>query len=67
MDVLLIMLVAYLLVGLGVAIGRWDFDSGAQEEAMGVTFLLALAIAVVWPWLKWREARESSSLLNRYD
>lgn len=61
------MLIAYLLVGLGLAIGRWDFDSGAQEEAMRVTFLLALAIAIVWPWLVWREARDASSLRDRYD
>jgi hypothetical protein len=67
LDFFLIMLIAYLLVGLGVAIGRWDFDSGVQEEAMAVTLLLALAIAIVWPWLVWREAREASSLLNGYD
>ena len=67
LDILLMILVAYLLIGLGIAIGRWDFDSGVHEEAMGVTFLLALAIAVVWPWLIWREARETSSLHDRYD
>jgi hypothetical protein len=67
LDILLMMLVAYLLVGLGVAIGRWDFDSGVQEEAIGVTFLLALAIAIVWPWLVWREARETSFMRDRYD
>jgi hypothetical protein len=61
------MLIAYLLVGLGVAIGRWDFDSGVQDEATGVSFLVALAIAVVWPWLIWREARDANSLRDRYD
>ena len=67
LDILLMMLVAYLLVGVGIAIGRWDFASGVHDEAIGVTFLLALAIAVVWPWLIWREAREPRSLHDRYD
>ena len=61
------MLIAYLLVGVGIAIGRWDFDSGVHEEAMGVTFALALAIAVVWPWLIWREARETNLIHDRDD
>jgi hypothetical protein len=64
---LLMMLVAYLLVGLGIGIGRWDFESGVQGEAITVAFLLALAIAVVWPWLIWGEAREANSLHDRYD
>ena len=67
MDILLMTLVAYLLVGLGIAIGRWDFDSGVQEEAMGVTVLLVLVIAIVWPWLVWREARETRLMHDRYD
>ena len=67
MDTLLMILVAYLLVGLGIAIGRRDLESGAQDDAAGTRILLAVVIAVVWPWLIWREARETSSLYDRYD
>lgn len=67
MDTLLMMLVAYLLVGLGVAIGRRDFESGPEDDAAGVRILLALVIAVVWPWLIWQEARRARSLNDGYD
>jgi len=67
LDILLMMLVAYLIVGLGIAIGRWDFESGTREDATWIGILLVLAIALVWPWMIWREAREANSLLDRYD
>jgi len=40
-------LVAYLLVGLGIAIGRRDLESGAQDDAAGTRILLAVVVAVV--------------------
>ena len=67
LDVLLMMLVAYLLVGLGVAIGRWDFESGTEGDAAWMGVLLTFAIALVWPWMIWRDAREASYMRDRYD
>ena len=67
MSIWLMTLIAYLLVGLGVAIGRKDFDRDAQDEAIGIGIVLAVAIAIAWPWMIWHETRETNSSLDQYE